>query len=137
MMFKDECKETTVDPIITKSENGRTIRLQNPTRKEITIVYVDGCQIVKGKRCDLLFISENVAFFVELKGTDINHAFEQIKASIRTLSKAVDKKAISSFIICTRVPPATSTSIQRMKKELKKTFKSEMKIKNRELSIAV
>lgn len=69
------------------SEKGKTFQLDNRKSKiEIAGIKIDGCVFTKedGKKCDYLFEVEDKKklFFVELKGSDVIQAIEQIKNTI-------------------------------------------------------
>ncbi len=86
---------------------------------------VDGCQITNGVRCDKLLICEDNEYFIELKGSDVKHAIEQLKASINQLG---DSHVLSrqAYIIATSCSPKLQTSIQKSKLEFKKYLHSSL-----------
>ena len=127
------CKDIRNDKLIVLSDKGRKSKIifGNKQQDQIEIWMVDG-GVIKGNKtlkCDYLVFDVNKKeHYVELKGKDINHAFEQIISTIIRLSK--DKKREKhSFIISSRVPKA-GTDTQNYKKSLKKAFNSSLIIKN-------
>ncbi|EPS2039183.1 hypothetical protein ACVCG4_000597 [Citrobacter braakii] len=113
-----ECVKACIYPIIKVKENLSSFELINKARRKIDKVKVDGCRVVSGKRCDWLFIDDESKkeVFVELKGTDVEYAFEQIMVSVKSLGK--DKKP-NGVIVCTRCP-LNDTQSQLMKVKARK-----------------
>lgn len=120
------CNTTTTNRIVSVSENKRAFRIKNDSNFTINKIEVDGCYITTGAKCDYLLevISQNtvtMVFYVELKGSDINHAIEQLEATIQyclTEHKNVDKK--ECYIIASKFPSAGPSSQVLKKKFLKK-----------------
>ena len=74
-------------PVVVSQENGIKHRLCNNSKVEVYQYHVDG-DIIKGndeKRCDYVVEAITVpkpsAFFIELKGSDLMGALEQIDAT--------------------------------------------------------
>lgn len=122
------CVHVKSDSQIVLSEKRSSICFLNPSRKSYELVYVDGCAIKEGPRCDYLLrrVEDRLEYFVELKGCDVPHAIEQLRASInllRSRDSGVDRKA---YVISTRGYPRTTTGIQRAVKEFGKRFSTEL-----------
>jgi hypothetical protein len=66
---------------------------------------VDGGLIQEGQRCDfaLSVNSEGKIYFIELKGSDISHAADQIRSTIEKLSGSLKDIVIFARIVCTHV----------------------------------
>ncbi|AOX03303.1 hypothetical protein BJP34_31140 [Moorena producens PAL-8-15-08-1] len=78
--FQD-CEEYKHDKIIVLEENNSKLTLLNPNKDKILVITVDGCAIAddENKRCDYALVCSNgLEIYVELKGSKIKHAFEQI-----------------------------------------------------------
>jgi len=119
----DSCNDTTQNKIVSVSENRRTFRVNNKSLFTINSVTVDDCYITAGLKCDFLFevIDEELkeVFYVELKGSDISHAIQQLEATVKhcfSIHKTVPRKC---YIVASRVPKAL-TSTQKIKKEFKR-----------------
>jgi hypothetical protein len=83
----NECKEFCDHRekiVIKDAGNKQEYRVINKKRQEICKIKVDGCLIKNGERCDYLILSceDKSAFFVELKGHDLQKALQQINSSI-------------------------------------------------------
>ena len=119
----DSCNDATQNKIVSVSENRRKFTVNNKSRFTINRVTVDDCYITEGLKCDFLFevIDEDVkeVFYVELKGSDISHAIQQLEVTVKhclTIHKSVPR---GCYIVASRVPKA-STSTQKAKKEFKR-----------------
>lgn len=117
------------------SGNKRSkFRLHNPNRATIKVVQVDDCVIQEGIRCDYLLILPNgQEVYVELKGSDVQHAVEQIERAIELLSCHCQTLIKLCFISSTRCP-INSTKIQNIKKKFKQKHNAKLFIKNGEVS---
>lgn len=129
MAIPVRCVTVRNDKIIALKENKSCFRFLNPDQKEIECILVDGCAVKEGIRCDYLLIDANkTEHFIELKGTDISYAAEQLEVSIKRLSR--DKGIFKySFIVAVRCP-LSGTDIQLLKKKFKRNYHSELIIKN-------
>lgn len=130
MAFKAKCSETNVrHPRIVFEEKASKLTVLNASRKPTTKVLIDGCQITNGIRCDHLLIEEEKENFIELKGTDIDHALEQLTRTIRLLSFDFRKHPKRSFIICSR-SPMSSAKIQGWQLKFRRDFNSDLIVKS-------
>jgi len=103
------CVTNVSHPTIRFEENKRTLYFKNPNRNVYRAVQVDGCAITEGMRCDKLLTSEDehAEHFVELKGTDIKHAIEQLQRTIDALGEYNDDR--HAYVISTNVAPALTS----------------------------
>lgn len=128
----DACVQITRDRNIRFEENRRKIVFANPDQQVYKKVQVDGCAITQGERCDNLLTSddEREERFVELKGTDVMHAIDQLERTIREIGEYNDDR--HAYVICTNVAPAFNTQIQKKKKFFKERYKSELVVKEKQ-----
>lgn len=97
-----------------------------PHQHLLTKVYVDGCQITEGVKCDYLILDHcHNEYFVELKGKDLPHAVKQLKAAIQQLSDKNSTGKKQAIIVSSR-NPSNDTSIQRAKVVFKKKYNVEL-----------
>lgn len=75
--------------IVSTSEKGKTYKVQFTEVKPSAVYTVDGNIIEKGNKCDKLVLIQSdvpqnkwLEIFVELKGKDVDHAIEQLKATV-------------------------------------------------------
>jgi hypothetical protein len=68
-------------------------------------VDIDGCMIKNGKRCDFLVIypENSSVYFVELKGSDLFQAVDQINQSLNILLPYLNNTKINARIVLTKV----------------------------------
>ncbi len=130
--IEGRCVQETTDSNIKFEENGKKIVFRNPQRKSCLKIQVDGCVITQGVRCDNLLkiggISDTGSeFYIELKGTDIVHAAEQLSKTISSLHN--DESEVSAYIICSNVKPAVRTSIQIQKVKFKNALNAKLIVK--------
>lgn len=118
--------------VIVIEENNCEYKVINKSSKEFYIYKVDGDLIspnTSSKRCDFLLIcnADNKAYFVELKGKDINKAFEQIEATLENKIITSELKKFKYYIrvVLKRCPPKTQDQkyIENHRKLLTKKYK--------------
>ena len=96
------CRETSNKKIFVYEEKRSKLSLLNINEIESISVIVDGCEINDNSiRCDYLHCANGVERFIELKGQDLLHAIDQIKATINRLSANPATQPKVSYIICT------------------------------------
>lgn len=83
----------------TVSENHRTFRIQPHNPDAIDKIKIDGYMIEDCtiQKCDYLYMYKvmdepTTVVFVELKGTDINHAVDQLDTTISLIKPLMDGK---------------------------------------------
>lgn len=96
-----------------------TLYLKNPHRINVEQIEVDGCVITNGKRCDWLvrvIDPPNEEIFVELKGSGVTDAIQQLRESITKLSAQKTTHPKRAVIVFTRNPMnGTDIQIQQVK----------------------
>lgn len=100
------CTNTVSHSLIKVEENRRAATFKNPTRKTFKVTEVDGCLITEGPRCDFI-VGEpgSVSILVELKGTDVSHACDQLFATAAHPSaRGILEGQIGFLVICSRYP---------------------------------
>lgn len=137
MNYFGGCEETTKIPIISLSEKNSSLKINNPERREVRKIRVDGCVITEGPRCDYLIISpKNMEYFIELKGSDVKHAIEQLEASIKKISQQPKTHPKKCYIISTSCSLLTTQS-QKYKIAFKNHYGAFLFIKERNLQITI
>ncbi len=123
------CEEITNDVKIVLEEKRSKITFINNLTRYIHKIKIDDCVIKEGPRCDYLLIDNaDTYYWVELKGADVKHAIEQLKASMIKFGNKTNQSY--SFIISTKVNPSLSTTIQVKKRYFIEHFKSILNVKN-------
>lgn len=133
----DICIKETTDSIIKFQERRSIIKFSNQQRRVYKRVKVDGCALLEGEKCDCMLCSadEHEERYIELKGSDIPHAIEQLRTTIQKIGEYKEKR--HSYVVCTKVAPQITTLIQKAKVEFRNKFKSELQIKEMPVSIAL
>lgn len=127
--MKAKCSTTNKNKLVVFQEMRSKLIIENKNQVTATKVEVDGCEITTGIRCDYLYLINDLELFIELKGQDIQHALEQLEATINKLSKDAKGQKKKSFIICTR-SPLNSASIQNFRVKFRKRFNSHLIVKS-------
>lgn len=154
-----DCTQICGTNVVCQDKGNRTSRvaLQNNTDYEILKHHVDGCLIKNSEACDFLLeikktLSTDKAdsqkvedfyyyeYYIEVKGSNLKKAYEQILATVPKLSK-VKQECLKSkqhqrkgFISCTRVPQI-DTTIQSLKSKAQRQYKMEITVKSGALEI--
>lgn len=131
----EACIRPSTDSQIKFEEFNRKIIFLNPNKELYQKVQVDGCTIIDGVKCDKLLLSadEHEERYVELKGTDVMHAIDQLEATILRLGEFEDNR--HSYVICTNVAPAYTTQIQKKQMLFKKRYKSELVVREKQIMV--
>lgn len=119
-------KKTSVSRIKFEENRSRLIFI-NDGRRQYERVRIDGCVITSDEpRCDDLLRCRRdndnnspviLDYFIELKGSDVAHALEQLIATIRRFyGKRHEGIDVQAFAICSAIPRET-TRVQRLKKQ--------------------
>jgi hypothetical protein len=102
----------------------------NDKKKCVCLIRIDECVITgsETKKCDYLFLvcgdTEKIAFFVELKGSNLEHACEQIYSTIKKLKEHLGPFCLYARIAVTRFPNVLSgNAINNRKKEIIRLLK--------------
>ncbi len=133
-----QCERITKAPIIPLEEKQSKIIFENPTKLEVCVLRVDHTEkdegaIKDGIRCDYALTAEKIEaeFYIELKGRDIKHAFEQLEITLQQISQDPQNHPKCCFVISTRCT-LTGTEIQKMTKLMKQRYNARLTIKNRQ-----
>jgi hypothetical protein len=119
------------------SENGK--RFEIISSEDFIKIRIDDC-LIKSKiteKCDFGFVrhSNDNFYFIELKGTQIQKAFDQIVATINYFETnliKIPKEKRFGFIISSSIPKA-GISANILKQTFAKKYGKDLEIKNREL----
>ena len=117
-------------------ENGK--RFEIISNDDFTKIRIDGCLIStqETEKCDFGFIrhSNNEFYFVELKGKEIQKAFDQIANTINHFQKhfiSIPKDKKFGFIVSSSVPKA-GIGANTLKQTFAKKFGKILEIKNKD-----
>lgn len=132
------------------NEKGKRFEIQC-TKDYYLKIRVDGCLNADKttKKCDYLFVrnypsksdkmekeNETEFYFVELKGSEIDKAFEQIVNSIQYIKTQIPfltKEKIFGFIVSSKVPKG-ETDMTKLKQKFANQYGKILEVKNKELT---
>lgn len=111
-MINEKCKEL-VDHALIKLSDPRSKRLlviSNQQRDTLIRIRFDGCVVKNEVGADWLVTKADVGdLIVELKGSDVNHALEQVNAVAEFLEDhGLRAGKLGAMIVCTRYPKVDS-----------------------------
>ena len=125
-----KCESLSEQKALVFKEKQSKMIFNNPAKKKLRRIQVDGCLELQGAKCDYLMISPaETEHFVELKGGDVKHSTRQLESTILAISLEAKKALKHCFVISTRCP-LLSPEIQNLKKKFKNNFNSTLTIKN-------
>src|SRR5438045_331972 len=94
--------------IVLDGKRTTKFYLLNPSQRRVEQIVVDDCAIMAGQRCDwLIRLNDDTSkeeIYVELKGSDVYHAVEQLRSTIPQLSANSSKFKKRCFVVFTRNP---------------------------------
>lgn len=121
------------DALIVLKEKKSKITLLNPAKKLYHEVKVDGdlyaVTETTERKCDYLEIGKETvdAFYIELKGIDVDSAYEQLLATIKNVNVGNVSKKIA-LVVTPQIPKA-NLKFQRYEKLCRKQG-AELKVVN-------
>jgi hypothetical protein len=125
--------------VVTCSDKGKKTKYiyENQSRDFLSKYKVDGCLIVDDNaRCDYLLLNcnKNQSYFIEIKGSDIIRAIEQIDRSIDLLKEKLTDFSVFARIVLTRINTIDLRDAKYLRLEKKiKNMNGDLLYKSREL----
>ncbi|MGB7925595.1 MAG: hypothetical protein WCF57_20320 [Pyrinomonadaceae bacterium] len=123
----ERCSEDCSQINIVVGEMGRQFRINNANRLLIKKVQVDGCLIDDERlRCDYLFEIEQAThciIYLELKGSDLDHAFRQLVATMGYCGERHKSCKRVCHIVASRVPRA-GPKVQTLKRMMVQKYRT-------------
>lgn len=141
---KEKCFEKSKNSIIFASQKGKTFKINNQSKHTIYKIQVDDCLIEDKKviKCDNLFIDcdDEIGHFVELKGTDIEHAYKQLTSTIKWWREKVkhpQKEKTYAYMVSSSVPASAEQKFRTLKEQFKRDMGKDLVKKNQLLEIII
>ena len=102
--FTSLCDERASQIVSRDKKNPQYHRAINAEKAYVTHYQIDGKVITNGSRCDFLLINENkqMAYLIELKGSDLVKAAEQLEATEIVLKKELKNYKLNYRIIANK-----------------------------------
>lgn len=87
--FESLCNKNAIQIVSRDRGNSQYHKAVNQNRVYVTHYRIDGTVITTGSRCDFLLMNEETktAYLIELKGSDLVKAAEQLEATEKALEK--------------------------------------------------
>jgi hypothetical protein len=132
----------TPNRVIVFREKNKRIAFENAQAVTVREVHLDNEALPPdfGPRCDGVLVCPaevpNHEHYVELKGSDVGHAVEQLRNSLQKLSRDVARQPKSCYVISSRVPRA-GTDIQRFQRQFHRQYVSMLYVRSREMTVAL
>ena len=124
-----KCTVSCKDSLIVIQEKKRRAVFRNLEKTDYKVTRIDDCLVKDGVKVDYLVNKVGVAsVLVELKGSDVDHACDQLEATVRhPLVAPLLEARIGFVIVCSRYP-RIDTKVQRAKSRLARDFKAVLKV---------
>ncbi len=102
----------------------------NKDRHQFKLIRFDGCIKNGETACDWIVEKDAIGrLAVELKGSDVDHAVEQIEAGLEYLrTVGMIDLPVAGLVICTRYP-SVDTKVQRLSLRMAKKFGAPLKVR--------
>jgi hypothetical protein len=109
--------------VFKDAKASREYIAKNLNKKELKGLRVDDCLITDGQKCDYLLININdkTIYFIELKGSDLIKAIDQIDRTLDILLPKFEHQAVHGRVVLSKVntPNLVSSRYIKLKKRLK------------------
>ena len=124
-MSLDSCTRAVTHSRIKVEENKRKAIFRNPQNDVYKVSVIDGCLVKDGVRSDFLVSKPDTAsVIVELKGTDVEHACDQLFASAEHPNVAgLLENRLGFMVVCSRYP-RFDAFVARAKQRAAKRYKA-------------
>ena len=126
-----QCTKSSKSSKIKVSESGRQAVFLNITNASFRIIRADGCLYVGVISADYIICGPPGDLVVELKGSDVGHGLNQVRATMEKWITSGNASAqVAGLIVCARIPRFDS-KIQRVKRSLAKEFGAMLHLSSR------
>lgn len=102
--FKSLCNKNATQIVSKDKGNTQYHKGYNSRKEYVTHYKIDGIVIKTGSRCDYLLINEDAmaAYLIELKGSDLVKAAEQIEATEKILKQELSGYSLQYRIVANK-----------------------------------
>lgn len=123
------CTTSCKGTLVVVQENKRRAAFRNPENSDYRVTRIDNCLVKDGVKVDYLVSKVGVAsVLVELKGCDVDHACDQLEATVRHPSVDPLLEDRIGFVIVCRRYPKIDTKVQRAKTRIARDFKTILQV---------
>ena len=102
--FNSLCDKNAPQIVSRDKKNPQCHKRNNTSREEVTHYQIDGVVIKTGNKCDYLLINETkkVAYLIELKGSDLVKAAQQLESTEIFLKKELSDYKLQYRIVANK-----------------------------------
>lgn len=102
--FHSLCDKNASHIVSRDKKNPQYHKANNLAKDEVTQYQIDGVVIKAGNKCDYLLMNETkkVAYLIELKGSDLVKAAEQLEATEKVLKKELSGYGLQYRIVANK-----------------------------------
>ena len=102
--FNSLCDKNAPQIVSRDKKNPQYHKGNNTSREEVTHYQIDGVVIKTGNKCDYLLINETkkVAYLIELKGSDLVKATQQLEATEKLLKRELSNYKLQYRIVANK-----------------------------------
>ena len=102
--FNSLCDKNAPQIVSRDKKNPQYHKGNNTSREEVTHYQIDGVVIKTGNKCDYLLINETkkVAYLIELKGSDLVKAAQQLEATEKLLKSELSNYKLQYRIVANK-----------------------------------
>jgi hypothetical protein len=123
-----ECVNVHREREFRVAEQKSVVIFSNPEQREIQQIDVDGCVFKPGdgERCDWLLVinGNNMSIYIELKGSDVDKAVQQLSETQARLPDYVRRKRI--WIVSYSGKPRHTTTLQVLSRDVRKRYEAQL-----------
>jgi hypothetical protein len=130
-MIPAECvRKTSASNVKVSDPRSTAAVFANTTRSSYRVIRFDGCVVSGSVACDWIVEKVGVGrIAVELKGSDVDHAAEQIEQALLFLrATGLMDVRVAGLIVCSRYP-SFDTKVQRLKQRMAKLWGAPLTVK--------
>ena len=119
---KSRCEERA--PIIVSEEERKKHTANNVDKCVVRHYKIDG-DVIPGShtaKCDFLVLNDESkqAYFIELKGSDVIHAIDQVEETVSLLKSELCGYILHGRVVCKRVPKHDNSKVTERKLKYQK-----------------
>lgn len=102
--FDSLCSKNASQIVSRDKKNPQYHKANNVRKDEVTHYQIDGVVIKAGNKCDYLLMNETKkqAYLIELKGSDLVKAAEQLEATEKALKKELSEYGLRYRIVANK-----------------------------------
>lgn len=132
--------QATTNRRIVFAAQGKRIEFVNARERTVRQIELDRETLPSdfGPRCDGVLVGdESMArheHYVELKGSNVRHALEQLENTLQRLSRDLTHQRKSCYAICSRVP-RVGTDVQIAQRRFRTRYAARLSLRTLELLV--